>query len=289
MDEGMSKKQRLSMSGISVPMEPNYTAPDAEGRFSPDTKKIMAALLAEFLGTMFFVFIAVGIQANEIKWVKDGETDTDPEGVSRLNSGSTLLVGFSYAVVAALLMTTFERVSGAHFNPAITLATMVARRMGPLPAALYILVQITGAVCGAKMYDGMSGNDNYGDIAVNEIENSFDTGSIFGVELMATFLVTLVWFFSLDLSAAPCGRHRTIMGPLYCGGAYFLAACLTTRWDRVGLNPARSFGVSAVTGEWDQHWVYWMGPMIGSMSGALVFELFLWLGPDNRQHAKQAF
>jgi len=270
-------------------MEPGYSAPEIDGRFSPDTKKIMAALLAEFLGTLFFVLVATGIQANEIAWVKDGATETDPEGSARLSSGSTLLVGLSYAVMAALLMTTFERVSGAHFNPAITLATMVSRRMGPLPAALYILFQITGAVVGAKIYDGMSGNDNYGDLAMNEIENSFDTGSIFGVELMATFFVTLVWFFSLDLSAAPCGRHRTIVGPLYSGLAYFVAACLTTRWDRVGINPARSFGVCAIQGKWDQHWVYWMGPMIGSMAGALTFELFLWLGPDNRQNAKQAF
>jgi glycerol uptake facilitator-like aquaporin len=168
-------------------------------------------------------------QANEIEWVKGGATETDPDGTARLDSGSTLLVGLGYGLMATLLMTTFERVSGAHFNPAITLATMVSRRMGPLPAALYIIFQITGAVVGAKIYDGMTGNDNYGDLAMNEIKNPFDTGSIFGVELMATYFVTLVWFFSLDLSAAPCGRHRTIIGPLYAGLAYAVAACLTVR------------------------------------------------------------
>jgi hypothetical protein len=61
-NNGMTKKQRLSMSGISVPMEPGYSTVETEGRLSPDTKKIMAALLAEFLGTLFFVLVATGIQ-----------------------------------------------------------------------------------------------------------------------------------------------------------------------------------------------------------------------------------
>lgn len=273
-----------------MPMEPaGFKDHEMKPVLSDDAKKILAALLAEFLGTLFFVLVATGIQANEIQWVQNGETPTDLDGISRLDSGSTLLVGLAYGLMAMVLMSTFERVSGAHFNPAITLATMVARRMGILPAVLYMGMQLLGAVVGAKIYDGMTGNDNYGDLAINEIEDSFDTGSIFGVELMASFLVTLVWFFSLDLSVAPCGRHRTIVGPIYVGMAYIVAACLTTRWDRVGLNPARSLGACAIKGKWQQHWVYWMGPMIGSMGGALCFELFLWLGPDKRSAAKQAF
>jgi len=254
---------------------------------SAETKTIMAALLAEFLGTVFLVLVSVGIQANEINWSMNGAASVDAS--SREGSDMTMCIAVMTGLTYMCLISTFQRVSGGHFNPAITLAAMVSRRIGILPAVLYIIVQIVAGIAGTAIFDGMSGNDNYGELGKNQISNEFDTGSIFGVELMATMWVTLIWFFSLDLGAAPCGRHRDELGPMYVGFAYTLAVALTTRWDRGGINPARSFGPAVLAESWDQHWVFWMGPMIGAMAGALIFELFLWLSPGARNEQKQAF
>lgn len=254
---------------------------------SVETKTILAALLAEFLGTLFLMLVSVGIQANEIDWSTDSAASVDASG--RLAPDMTLTIAVTTGLTYMCLISTFQRVSGGHFNPAITVAAMVSRRIGILPSVLYIIVQIAAGIAGVAIYDGMSGNDNYGELALNKIDNDFDTGSIFGVELMATMWVTLIWFFSLDLGVAPCGRHREEMGPMYVGFAYTLAIALTVRWDRGGINPARSFGPAVLTNSWDQHWVYWMGPLIGAMSGALIFELFLWLSPGVRSEQKQAF
>jgi len=254
---------------------------------SAETKTIMAALLAEFIGTMFLILVSVGIQANEINWAMNGAASVDAS--SRMSSDMTVCIAVTTGLTYMCLMSTFQRVSGGHFNPAITLAAMVSRRIGILPAVLYMIVQIVAGIAGSAIYDGMSGNDNYGELGINQIANEFDTGAIFGVELMATMWVTLIWFFSLDLAAAPCGRHRDELGPMYVGFAYTLAIALTTRWDRGGINPSRSFGPAVLTNTWDQHWVFWMGPMIGGMAGALIFELFLWLSPGARNEQKQAF
>jgi len=274
------------MNAAAVHAEKDAAEPDAPC-LSDETKTILAALLAEFLGTLFLVLVAVGIQANEINWQMNGATGEDTE--QRQGPDSTLTVAISTGLCYTVLIYTFERISGGHFNPAITLAAMVSRRIGILPAVLYIVIQIVAGIAGSAIYDGMSGNDNYGELGVNKIANDFDTGSIFGIELMATFWVTMVWLFSLDLGQAPCGRHRDAQGPMYIGFAYILATALTVRWDRAGLNPARSLGPSIMANKLDQHWVFWMGPMIGGMSGALVFELFLWLSPGNRAEKKQAF
>lgn len=254
---------------------------------SVETKTIIAALLAEFLGTLFLVLISVGIQSNELNWASDGAASVDVGG--RLAPDMTMCVAIMTGLTYMCLITTFQRVSGGHFNPAITVAAMVSRRIGILPSVLYIIFQISAGIAGIAIYDGMSGNDNYGELGLNTIDNDFDTGSIFGVELMATMWVTLIWFFSLDLGSAPCGRHRDDLGPMYVGFAYTLAVALTLRWDRGGLNPARSIGPAVLANKWDQHWVYWMGPLIGSMSGALIFEMFLWLSPGVRSEQKQAF
>eukprot|EP00039_Didymoeca_costata_P002124 m.57668 g.57668 ORF g.57668 m.57668 type:complete len:291 (+) comp11123_c0_seq3:219-1091(+) len=241
---------------------------------TPHQKRIIAALLAEFLGTLLFVLLAVGIQANELKRSNDVNTDNSD---LRYPTDTTIMAGLAHGLTYATLISMFESISGGHFNPAITVAAVVGRRIGMLPGAMYIVVQITGAVCGSAIYDAMSGSEDYGQLGVTKLNTDLNTGSIFGAELLATLFVTLLWFFMLDLTMAPCGMTKNLTGPLYIGLAYFIAASFTSRWDRVGLNPARAFGPAAVSGDWDHHWVYWMGPVIGAMGGTLLFELFMWL------------
>jgi len=264
------------------------TSKQQRGSFlSPESKRVFAALLGEFLGTLFLILVAVGIQANELHRSKEISANNADMVMS---TDTTTSAAFAYGMTYMVLIATFEPVSGAHLNPAITVAAVATSRMGKLPGALYITAQIVGAICGSAIYNGMSGYDDYGEIGVTKVDTNFDAGSIFGVELMATFFVVLTWFFAIDLTPGViCGGFRERTGPLYVGMAYFAAAALTTRWDRVGLNPARAFGPASVSGNWNDHWVFWMGPLIGGMSAGLIFELFVWLSPHERNTAHAAF
>lgn len=252
-------------------LNPNY--------FTKDAKLIAAAVFAEFLGTTFLVLVAVGVQANEIKHHND---ITASNADMKFESSYTLTVALSYGLMYAVLHSTFEKVSGAHFNPAITIAAVVARREKILPGFLLIVAQIVGSVCGAGIYDQMSGSEDYGELGVAKVNSHFDAGDIFGVELMSMLFISLVWFLHCDLRRRPIGRFKDSTGPLYVGLAYAVASALTSRWDRVCLNPARAFGPSAIAGEWDDHWVFWVGPIFGGMSGALLFELLVWLSGGDR-------
>ena len=147
-----------------------------------------------------------------------------------MSTDTTTSAAFAYGMTYMVLIATFEPVSGAHLNPAITVAAVATSRMGKLPGALYITAQIVGAICGSAIYNGMSGYDDYGEIGVTKVDTNFDAGSIFGVELMATFFVVLTWFFAIDLTPGViCGGFRERTGPLYVGMAYFAAAALTVR------------------------------------------------------------
>ena len=250
-------------------------------------------------------------QANEIKENNDISTENAD---LRFGSGYTVTIALTYGFTYAVLHSTFSKISGAHFNPAITIAAVVARREKILPGVVLIIAQIIGSICGAGIYNSMSGSDDYGNLGRAKVNNHFDSGSIFGVELLSLMFISLVWFLHCDLRLRPLGRFKDATGPLYVGLAYAACAALTvrwrralrrvsalcsstqrsfsdacplrfmlqSRWDGAALNPARALGPAAISGDLSDHWVYWIGPCFGGMSGALMFELLVWLSGGDR-------
>lgn len=282
----MAQQTELNLPPVPPPPEPvkdDFDEP-AGGHLNPnyftkDAKLIAAAVFAEFIGTLFLVLVAVGVQANEIKFHNDIAADN---ASLKFSTDYTLTVALAYGLTYTVLHSTFEKVSGAHFNPAITMAAVVSRREKILPGVALIVSQLIGSVCGAAIYDAMSGSDDYGELGTPKVDTHFDLGSIFGVELMSVLFISLVWFLHVDLRRRPIGRFRDDTGPIYVGFAYAVASALTSRWDRVALNPARAFGPAAIAGDWGDHWVFWIGPLFGGMSGALLFEMLVWLSGGER-------
>jgi len=276
-------------TAVSVPQLPADQKPYDEDRpagghlsetfLSRENKLIIAAVISEFMGTMFLVLVAVGVQANEIKENNDISTENAD---LRFGSGYTVTIALTYGFTYAVLHSTFSKISGAHFNPAITIAAVVARREKILPGVVLIIAQIIGSICGAGIYNSMSGSDDYGNLGRAKVNNHFDSGSIFGVELLSLMFISLVWFLHCDLRLRPLGRFKDATGPLYVGLAYAACAALTSRWDGAALNPARALGPAAISGDLSDHWVYWIGPCFGGMSGALMFELLVWLSGGDR-------
>lgn len=251
---------------------------------NPDKKRIIAALVAELLGSMFLIFIGIGIQANEeYHQSKISDANSDLRKSSSFVISLALGSGMTYAGVSAA----FGRLSGAHFNPAITVAAIVGKRIPLALGLLYILVQMIGAVIGSAMFDGLAGESNIADLGVVRVATEFDTGRIFGLELVSTSFVVYVWH-SLNGArrSLPHVQFRSETGPFFMGLAYFVASMLTYRWDGVGLNPIRAFGPSLVAGDWKHWWVYWLGPLMGGMAGVLLFELLAFLSPPKHDSAK---
>ncbi|KAJ3144227.1 hypothetical protein HK101_002761, partial [Irineochytrium annulatum] len=77
-----------------------------------------------------------------------------------------------------------------------------------------------------------------------------------------------VLFLAVEKSKA------TFMAPLMIGLYVFIAHLVSIPYDNTSLNPARTFGASVVSGDWSAHWVFWVGPCLGSLIGAGVYKFF---------------
>lgn len=211
------------------------------------------------------------------------ELPSDTSAALMSNANHNLLVALSYGAIYATLMHSLARMSGGHINPAITISAVVARRITFSRGVLYIICQGVGGIAGAAtlsaMTSGVSPTGKYGNLGVGELSTSFNTGQVFGAELLMCTFITMSWLFLVEPRKAPFGRFQESSGPLVMGMIYFVCAAFTIRWDNVGLNPVRAFGPSAVNGNWDNQWVYWMGPLMGGMLGALLHEFFEYMAP----------
>lgn len=205
------------------------------------------AYVAEALGTFLLVFAGPG--AVVIDHVSGG-------GVGSLGIG----LSFGLAVMAAIYA--LGHISGAHINPAVTLAFAA---MGDFPRRRvpgYVAAQLAGAIGASAAHRALFGN-------VAALGSSVPTGGAgqaLGLELIITFFLMLV-------VAALATDRRAVAGTagVAIGGYVALAATFSGPIAGASMNPARSFGPALLSGTWTDHWVYWVGPIAGALLGALVY------------------
>merc|ERR1719384_2793725 len=148
----------------------------------------------------------------------------------------------------------FSPVSGGHFNPAVTIAMMITKRVSMLRAALYVCAQCGGAIAGAALVYGIYGaRDQFPSVAVSN----------FGLEFILTFIVVFVFF------SANSPSRRAGMDPAITIGLSYMATLVCYKG---ALNPARALGPAFVANKFELHWVFWVGPILGGICGAFCFQ-----------------
>jgi MIP family channel proteins len=226
-----------------------------------------AAYIAEFIGTFVLVFsitLAVSLFVN-----------------SQGTGSDWAVVGLVHFLVLFMLVMTIGSVSGAHLNPAVTLALLALRKIRPPDAAVYILLQLAGAVAGALMtkfllIDDLADQQNVGATAVNlSLLGSNFAGVV--AEGLGTFF--LVWAV---VAVAVNPRATRDWAGLAIGGTLGFAVMIIGPLTGAALNPARWFGPALVAGEWDEAWVYIIGPIAGGVLGGLAYWYLFVEGPGPR-------
>lgn len=96
-----------------------------------------------------------------------------------------------------------------------------------------------------------------------------------GVEFGCTFLLVMTVMAATDSVRSKTNAHIPIIAPLVIGLAVTVAHFVAIPVDNCSINPARSFGVSMVSGNWNDHIVFWAGPYLGATAAALVYEYLL--------------
>jgi MIP family channel proteins len=223
-------------------------------------------LTAEALGTFGLVFVGAAVVV-----VNGGFP----------NSGIGLLgIALAHAVVLSVMITATMTISGGHLNPAVTIGLLVGRRIDPVSAAAYIVTQLAAACLAALLVKLLLPHlaARNALLGVPVIANSVSLGQAIGIELVLTFfLVSAVYGTAVSPDAprvAGFGIGLVLLFDILVGGPLTGAA----------MNPARAFGPAVVANQWVGHLVYWIGPILGGIVAALLWEyVLLPRGPHRRR------
>lgn len=176
-------------------------------------------------------------------------------------------VALAHGLAIALMASALGAVSGGHFNPAVTVGMWVTRRIETVAGLGYIVAQLAGAALAAAALvalfpEGLRSAANLGTPALGA---SVDFARGVGIEAILTFfLVTVIFGTAVDARAPKLGGIAiglTITMDILAGGPLTGAA----------MNPARAFGPALLSGHWNDHLVYWIGPIVGAVLASLLY------------------
>ena len=222
------------------------------------TPKVLAA---EAIGTFYLCFAGIAAILSTMPPVSSG--------------GGLVAIALAHGLALTIAVHTFGGISGAHVNPAVTIAMLVTGRIRLALAALYIVAQLLGATVAAALCKFIFPPE-----AV--------TAATLGLPLPAVWLVTpgaivviVEFILTFLLVTAVFGTAVDDRGKTVKIGAFGIG--LTVAFDILAggpvtgasMNPARSFGPALVAGHWTWHWAYWVGPVLGGVVAALLYHHFL--------------
>ncbi len=179
-------------------------------------------------------------------------------------------IAATFAIVVMALVTALGHVSGAHLNPAVTLAFWSMRRFPAREVPPYVLAQCAGATAGALLLRAALGRVAQVGATVPHVP----VATAFGVECVFSFALFLV-----IAAVATDARTPPALAPLAVGGTVGLCA-LQGALTGASMNPARSLGPAVASGTFTAHWLYWAAPIVGMVVAARLFD---WLR-DARAH-----
>ena len=215
---------------------------------------------AEFVGTFALVFIGAGS-------ILAAAAATDPTIVG---------VALAHGLTIAVMVSAVGHISGAHFNPAITLGFLVTRRIDAVLAAIYWVTQFAAAALAAlllRLIFPEALREPTG-LGVPQLNIGIQSGWAVVLEAILTFFLVWVVFAT---ATDPGGAFKSIAG-LGIGLTITAAILIAGPMTGAALNPARAFGPQVVESFWADGWVWYVGPLLGGAAAALAYE-FLYLRP----------
>jgi MIP family channel proteins len=167
-----------------------------------------------------------------------------------------------------MLVASLGGASGAHFNPAVTVALCALRKIRPSDAGIYIVAQLAGATCAALIVKVLLLDEghltHYGATSVSDML-SHKASAGFLAEIVGTF--ALMWAI---MGAAVNPRAERSWAPLIIGGSLGMAVMAIGPMTGAGFNPARSFGPALVGDFWDGGGRFLLAYVAGPIVGALL-------------------
>jgi aquaporin Z len=223
-------------------------------------------LIAELVGTFLLVFLAVGAAVFGIAAMIGKDQQGPGAGIVGVAMAFGLvLLGIAYA---------FGPISGAHVNPAVTLAMLVGRRMPAKEAVGYWIVQFIGAIAAGallKLFVSSFGVTDYtGGLGTNSYDNgAINMGGAFVLEVVLTAAFVLVILLVTERIAAPGFAGIAI------GLTLTLVHLVGIPLTGTSVNPARSLGPALFEGgtALSQVWLFIVAPLVGALIAVALWKI----------------
>ncbi len=238
---------------------------DTRLRPMADTSTTLQKVSAEALGTFVLVFIGCG--------------------TAIFSGGDYVAIGLAFGLTVLAGAYAFGRISGAHFNPAVSVGAALGGRMAWRQVPVYVGAQLAGAiVAGLSLFVLVHGIDGYdvGDSGLGQ--NGFGddgTGYAWWAALLAEVILTAIFLFVI-LAVTDARNEHPALAPAAIGLTLSMIHFASISLTGTSVNPARSIGVGIFAGSDAiiQLWLFIVAPLIGAAIAGLTYPLLFGHGTD---------
>ncbi len=214
-------------------------------------------LVAEFLGTFALVFFGAGAVCTERFLQGNGSGPL----------GAALASGFAIAVMSVA----FSHISGAHFNPAVTIGFWITKRMSTMEVLGYWLAQMLGGIVAAFCLKAIFPREDAWQPVLGgtpDLVRDFTRLPAMGLEALITFFLVLVYFATTSEE----NIDSRSLSSFAVGLVYTIGILIAAPFTGAALNPARAFGPALASTHWSNQGVYWVGPLAGGFLAGLIYD-----------------
>ena len=205
--------------------------------------------ISEFIGTFILLFCGTGAMT-----------------INEVTGGDVTHVGIAitWGVIVMAMIYAFGDISGAHLNPAVTIAFAYAKKFEWKEVPKYIGAQFIGAIAASSLLLFLFPESEF----LGGTLPSFDDLRAFILELILTYILMLV-----IINVSTGSKEIGMMAGIAIGGVVLLEAMFAGPMTNASMNPARSLGPALLSGHWEHQWLYMIAPIFGAILAVMTCKL----------------
>ena len=205
----------------------------------------------ELLATFIFVFFTVGSVC------VTSYLDLSLSGIG------LFIMSTGQGIGVFLGITSLKNISESHLNPAVTISMLLTGKMSLITSLIYIFAQIIGSLIAVfLLYNYVWLNLDTG-MGLHSISPEISLIDGLLIEIIITFILVITILLTL--------QNNKDIAPLTISLVVFICGIVAMPLTGASMNPARSLAPALLSGEWINHWIYWGGPIIGSVIGTFIY------------------
>ena len=209
----------------------------------------MKKYISEFIGTFSMIFCGTGAMT-----------------VNEVTGGDVTHVGIAitWGLIVMAMIYAFGETSGAHFNPAVTIAFAYAKKFAWKEVPKYIIAQVLGAFAASLILCYLFPTSEYLGATIPTV----DVGRAFVMELLLTFFLMVV-----IINVSTGSKEIGIIAGIAVGAVVLLEAMFAGPITNASMNPARSIAPAIVAGKMQHLWMYILAPILGAVLAVISCKL----------------